>query len=570
MASVNCQRNERMPLLVCGTINQNLARRISNRLGWELRIPQFRRFADGECCPQVILDDGDTIRGRQVFIIQPTCRSFQYSGTMDNLNIETRSVNDAVMELCILTDAIKRSGPREIILVVPYYGYARQDKKYLREPITSKLVADFKSISGANGIIFMDLHSSQTMMAFHRNLQNDNLYSEPYHIQYIREHIIETNDGYDIVIVSPDEGGTKRAKRVAEKLEVDFAVCDKTRSFIETNKVETMTLKGDVTDKIAIIVDDMIDTAGTACKAAEILKQEGASKIYMLACHGVFSQPAIKRIHESAFEEVIVTNTMPPHPDLRFTDKISIIDISPIFAEAISRWSTCNSITELQHNGTFTDHIEKLSIQDLMDNISISIQSPEFYNPVTNKMFMEKIEKFRPPITFEQGFNRMLCDANVNWNSNFYNNSSSSITFFNLLGQYFSFALSDTKQFDLLMTIGSANLALGYAMRPFIGNGNPFMLNIPTPELLSDNYISSVVNSMSASDLNTVVIFTHMLTEEIEKIFDALFVEYNVKNLIYLSVYKVCQYSGNYYYTDDEGRKKMIQIKRHSLDTIKI
>ena len=125
MSSVNCKRRQREPLLICGTVNQNLARRISQRLGWELEVPLFRRFADGECCPQVVLQDGDTIRGRQVFIIQPTSRSFEYSGTMDALNVKTHGVNDAIMELCILTDAVKRSGPREIILVVPYYGYAR-------------------------------------------------------------------------------------------------------------------------------------------------------------------------------------------------------------------------------------------------------------------------------------------------------------------------------------------------------------------------------------------------------------------------------------------------------------
>jgi len=290
------------------------------------------RFANGEIkIPQI----QENIRKRDCIVIQSVSATSQFN------------LNDLMMELFVLVDAIKRGSATSIRVILPIFPYQRQDRKdYSRAPISSKMIASFLETQGIDRVITFDLHAGQ-IQGFFDNTRLDNIYTEPYFIHYINTEILSKINPEDLVIVSPDEGGVKTATRVAEKLKCAAAILYKER--VSAGSVNRMILMGDVKDKICFMIDDMIDTAGTACKACEVLKDNGATSIYMGACHGVLSNPALQRINDSSFEKVIVTNTV----DVlgRFegedTSKLEIIDVSKICAAAIERSIVGQSLSEI-------------------------------------------------------------------------------------------------------------------------------------------------------------------------------------------------------------------------------
>ncbi|XP_022254079.1 ribose-phosphate pyrophosphokinase 2 isoform X4 [Limulus polyphemus] len=245
------------------------------------------------------------------------------------------------MELLIMINACKIASASRVTAVIPCFPYARQDKKdKSRAPISAKLVANMLSVSGADHIITMDLHASQIQGFF--DIPVDNLYAEPAVLKWIKENI---TDWRSCVIVSPDAGGAKRVTAIADRLNVDFALIHKERK--KANEVASMVLVGDVKDKIAILVDDMADTCGTVCHAADKLLEAGASKVYAILTHGIFSGPAISRINNASFEAVVVTNTIPQDSHMKECSKIQCIDVSTILAEAIRRTHNGESVTYL-------------------------------------------------------------------------------------------------------------------------------------------------------------------------------------------------------------------------------
>ena len=253
------------------------------------------------------------------------------------------------MELLILSDALKRGSANSVNVVMPYYGYQRQDRKdYSRAPISAKVIASCLEAQNINRVIVFDLHAGQIQGFFSNRTPFDNLYVESNFINYIR------NNNFDLansIIISPDDGGMKRAVRVSNKLGIGMGTIYKERS--EANVVSTMSLMGNVKNKICIIVDDMIDTAGTATKASKLLKEKGAIEIYMFACHGLFSGKALENIANSEFNKVIVTNTLDQNrhnekiKELNLIDRIEVIDVSWMCAEAIKRSKRGESLTEL-------------------------------------------------------------------------------------------------------------------------------------------------------------------------------------------------------------------------------
>ncbi|HEY5973269.1 MAG TPA: ribose-phosphate pyrophosphokinase, partial [Geobacteraceae bacterium] len=270
--------------LFSGNSNPELAEKICASLGLPLGKAKVRTFSDGE----IMVEIGENVRGRDIYVIQSTCDP----------------TNNNLMELLIMMDALRRASAATITAVIPYYGYARQDRKAApRTPITSKLVADLITTAGADRVVTVDLHAGQIQGFF--NIPVDNLYAAP----VILEHIRNNFAGQDVVMVSPDAGGTERARAFAKRLDCTLAVIDKRRT--APNVAEVMHLIGDVRDKIAIMLDDMVDTAGTLTHAAAALKEHGAKRIYACASHGVLSGPAIERINASAIEEVIITDTIP-------------------------------------------------------------------------------------------------------------------------------------------------------------------------------------------------------------------------------------------------------------------
>ncbi|XP_053168341.1 ribose-phosphate pyrophosphokinase 2 isoform X4 [Hemicordylus capensis] len=250
------------------------------------------------------------------------------------------------MELLIMINACKIASSSRVTAVIPCFPYARQDKKdkeqgrWSRAPISAKLVANMLSVAGADHIITMDLHASQIQGFF--DIPVDNLYAEPAVLQWIKENIV---DWRNCVIVSPDAGGAKRVTSIADRLNVEFALIHKERK--KANEVDRMVLVGDVTDRVAILVDDMADTCGTICFAADKLVSAGATKVYAILTHGIFSGPAISRINNAAFEAVVVTNTIPQEEKMKHCPKIQVIDISMILAEAIRRTHNGESVSYL-------------------------------------------------------------------------------------------------------------------------------------------------------------------------------------------------------------------------------
>ncbi len=303
-----------------GSANVPLAEEIASYLGISLGPMVRKTFADGEIYVQV----QESIRGCDVYLIQPTCRP----------------VNDHLTELLIMIDACRRASARQITAVLPYYGYARADRKTAgRESIAAKLVANLIVQSGADRIVAMDLHSAQIQGYF--DIPCDHVYGAPVILDYLRQQNLPD----DIVVVSPDVGGVARARAFAKKLnDSPLAIVDKRRQ--EHNVAEVMNVIGDVKGKIAILVDDMIDTAGTITEAGKLLREVGAKQVYACATHAVFSPPAIERLSQGIFEQVIVTNTIPIPSDSRFP-QLRVLSVAEVLGETIWRVHEDTSVSSM-------------------------------------------------------------------------------------------------------------------------------------------------------------------------------------------------------------------------------
>lgn len=313
---------ERIKVLA-GNAHPELAQEICKSLGVQLGKADVGQFSNGETSVMI----SESIRDMDVFVIQPTCNP---------------NPNDNLMELLVMADAIKRASAKRITAVIPCFGYARQDKKdKSRAPITGKLVANLIEVSGIDRVITMDLHASQIQGFF--NIPVDNLYAEPLIVKYIRKNIHG-----DKVIVSPDAGGVKRAKLISDKLDAELAIIHKERK--KANEVSGMILVGDVTGKVALIVDDIADTCGTIQTAAKLLMDKGAKAVYALVTHGVLSGPAIERINDSELKELVITNSIPNSTNAAKCDKLKIIPIANMLAEAIRRTHHGESISSLFTN----------------------------------------------------------------------------------------------------------------------------------------------------------------------------------------------------------------------------
>lgn len=302
-----------------GNSNLELAREIALHLQLELSKAKVRTFSDGE----VFVEIEENVRGTDVFVIQSTCPP----------------VNHNLMELLIMIDALKRASSRRITAVIPYYGYARQDRKVApRVPISAKLVADLITAAGANRVLSMDLHAGQIQGFF--NIPFDHLFAAPVLLEYIRAHYLD-----DLVVVSPDAGGVERARAFAKRLQVGLAIIDKRREGI--NEARAMNIIGEVQGKRALILDDMIDTAGTLTQAAEALLERGAKEVYAACTHPVLSGPAMERIEASDIREVVVTNTIPLSERAKACPKIRQLSVSGLLAEAIRRIHEERSVSSL-------------------------------------------------------------------------------------------------------------------------------------------------------------------------------------------------------------------------------
>jgi ribose-phosphate pyrophosphokinase len=305
--------------LFSGSANVPLAQEIARYLGMDVGPMIRKHFADGEIYIQI----QESIRGCDVYLIQPCCNP----------------VNDHLMELLIMVDACRRASARQITAVIPYYGYARADRKTAgRESIAAKLVANLITEAGANRVLAMDLHSAQIQGYF--DIPCDHVYGTPVLIDYINSKKLE-----DLVVVSPDVGGVARARAFAKKLnEAPLAIIDKRRQ--GHNVAEVMNVIGDVQGKTAVLVDDMIDTAGTILEGAKLLREKGARQVYACATHAVFSGPAISRLSGGVLEEVIVTNTIPLSFEQRF-DQLTILSVANILGEAIWRIHEDSSVSSM-------------------------------------------------------------------------------------------------------------------------------------------------------------------------------------------------------------------------------
>ncbi|MFB2875460.1 ribose-phosphate pyrophosphokinase [Floridanema aerugineum] len=307
--------------LFSGSANIPLAQEVARYLGMDLGPMLYKHFADGEIYIQI----QESIRGCDVYLIQPTCRP----------------VNDHLMELLIMIDACRRASARQVTAVIPYYGYARADRKTAgRESITAKLVANLITEAGANRVLAMDLHSGQIQGYF--DIPLDHVYGSPVILDYLLAKQLS-----DIVVVSPDVGGVARARAFAKKLnDAPLAIIDKRRQ--AHNVAEVMNVIGDVAGKTAVLVDDMIDTGGTITEGARLLRKEGASQVYACATHAVFSPPAVERLSSGVFEEVIVTNTMPITEELRFPG-LTVLSVADVLGETIWRIHEDSSVSSMFH-----------------------------------------------------------------------------------------------------------------------------------------------------------------------------------------------------------------------------
>ncbi len=308
-------------VILSGTANRPLTEKICERLGKPLGQIDIRRFSDAEIFAEI----GENVRGRDCYVVQSTCRP----------------VNDNLMELLIIIDALKRASAKEITAVLPYYGYARQDRKVQpRTPISAKLVADLVAKAGATRVVTMDLHAGQIQGFF--NIPVDNLFSAPVILTHLKTLNFEPSK---LVMVSPDAGGVERARAYAKRLECGVAMIDKRRT--GPNVAKAMNIIGDVEGKTAVIVDDMIDTAGTLIEGVNAVLGHGATAVYAAATHGVLSGPAIDRINNSPIKQVIVTDTIPLTDAAKTSGKILQLSVADILAEAIYRIHNYDSVSQL-------------------------------------------------------------------------------------------------------------------------------------------------------------------------------------------------------------------------------
>ncbi|MDP2690113.1 MAG: ribose-phosphate pyrophosphokinase [Deltaproteobacteria bacterium] len=304
--------------IFAGNSNKPLAVEICDHLGIMLGKSEVKSFSDGE----VYVDIQESVRGVEVYVLQSTCMP----------------CNDNIMELLIMLDAFKRASALSVTAVIPYYGYARQDRKVApRTPISAKLVADLLTVAGATRVVSIDLHAGQIQGFF--NIPVDHLYATPVLLSYIKENFQD-----DIVVVSPDAGGVERARAFAKRLGANLAIVDKRRP--RPNVSEVMNIIGEVEGKTTILLDDMIDTAGTITQAAQALAERGAKQIYACCTHAVLSGPAIERLEKSPIKELVVTNTIPKR-DSATSEKIKRLSVGPLLGEALKRIHYGESVSSL-------------------------------------------------------------------------------------------------------------------------------------------------------------------------------------------------------------------------------
>jgi ribose-phosphate pyrophosphokinase len=317
-----------------GTANETLADEVCHFLGMQRGQAQVIRFRDGECYVQI----QENVRGADVFVMQPTCRASHRDG------VRSTSVDEHLMELLLMIDALKRASARRITAVMPYFGYARQDRKDKpRSPISSKLVADLLTTAGANRALIVDLHTPQLQGFF--NIPVDHLFASPVLVDHFRKLQLP-----NLTVVSPDAGGVERARFFAKKVDAALAIVDKRR--VEINVAEVMHVIGDVKGRTCLIIDDLIDTAGTLVKTAEALKENGATAVYACASHAVLSGPAVENIRNSVIQQVVVTNTIPlsEEADAARTEKggkITVLSIAGLIGRAIQANHEETSVSKL-------------------------------------------------------------------------------------------------------------------------------------------------------------------------------------------------------------------------------
>ncbi|MGE5238442.1 MAG: ribose-phosphate pyrophosphokinase [Chloroflexota bacterium] len=305
--------------LLTGNAHRKLAASVAEQSGVALTDTMVTSFSDGEIMVQI----NENVRGSDVFVIQPTCTP----------------VNDNIMELLLIIDALKRASARRITAVIPYYGYGRQDRKVQpRVPISSKLVADLLTSAGTNRVLTIDLHAGQIQGFF--NIPVDHLYATPVLLEYVRNRQLK-----DPVIVSPDAGGVERARAFAKRMNASLAIVDKRREAANVSKV--MNVIGEVRGRDVIVLDDMIDTAGTTTQAAAALAENGARKVYAACSHAVLSGPAIERINGSVLEEIITTDTIPMDAKADACKKLKVLSVAKLLAEAIKRIHEETSVSSL-------------------------------------------------------------------------------------------------------------------------------------------------------------------------------------------------------------------------------
>jgi len=312
-------------MLFAGTTHHALSEEIAENLGVPLSPAKMSRFASGE----IYFRSEESVRGADVFILQT----------------HADPVNESIMEQLVMIDAMKRASAKRITAVIPYYGYSRQDKKGLaREPISAKLVADLITVAGANRVVSVDLHAGQIQGYF--DFPFDHLTALPVLTKYLQEDL--GLHGEDLVVVAPDAGRIKTAERLREYLHADLAFLYKRRSRTEANKIEEMAVVGEVDGRPCVLVDDMIDTAGTVAKGAIALAQQGAGPIYAAATHPVLSGKAVQNLEESPIAEVVVTNTM-PIPEEKMFGKLKVLSIAPLLADALRAVFEDSSVSEIFH-----------------------------------------------------------------------------------------------------------------------------------------------------------------------------------------------------------------------------
>ena len=303
-----------------GNANRPLAEEICQHLGIEIGQANTSRFSDGEFNFQIL----ENVRGEDCFLVQPTCPS----------------VDENMMELLIMLDAFRRSSAKRVTAVIPYYGYARKDRKDRpRVPISAKLVANLITQAGADRVLLLDLHAGQIQGFF--DIPADHLYAAPVLVGYIQKLGLPR-----LTVVAPDAGGVERARAYGKRLDAELAIIDKRRDYDRLGEVEVLHVVGDVEGRTALIIDDMIDTAGTLVKAAEALKRNGADTVYASATHALFSGPAVERIEASPIKEVIVTNTIPTENACR-SKRVTCLSVAKLLAEAILSIHDETSVSKL-------------------------------------------------------------------------------------------------------------------------------------------------------------------------------------------------------------------------------